>query len=142
MVDAAKLPIETNVSAETLADAMFGSGIKILKATHTGDPVSAGIFSEGDRIALDVTPSDSGLILSTGRAADFTNSSGEANQTASLSSDTNGVDGDKGLDDIAGAQTFDGAVSEANFVPAGLCCTNRLSVRVPLSPDELIPWLQ
>lgn len=24
----------------------------------------------------------------------------------------------------------------------GLCCTNRLSVRVPLSPDGLIPWLQ
>lgn len=85
LVDAAKLPIETNVSAETLADAMFGSGIKILKATYTGDPASAGIFSEGDRIAPDVTPSDSGVILSTGRAADFTNSSGEANQTASLS---------------------------------------------------------
>ena len=25
---------------------------------------------------------------------------------------------------------------------AWLCCTNRLSVRVPLSPDGLIPWLQ
>ena len=35
------------------------------------------------------------------------------------------------------ASVFDGT-----FGTNGLCCTNRLSVRVPLSPDGLIPWLQ
>lgn len=42
---------------------------------------------------------------------------------------------------------FGKAVNEAVFlfstkVGAGLCCTNRLMVRVPLSPDGLIRWPQ
>ena len=34
------------------------------------------------------------------------------------------------------------ALMAADVAAEGLCCTNRLSVRVPLSPDGLIPWLQ
>ncbi len=120
-----------------LADAMFGSGIKILKATYTGDPASAGIFTKGDTIAPDVTPSDTGVILSTGRAADFTNKSGEANQTASRSTDTSGVDGDKGLDGIAGAQTFDGAIFAAEFVPAG----STLTMQITFSSEEYLEYV-
>jgi Hint domain/Bacterial Ig domain len=137
MVEASNLPIKTDVGAEQLAEAMFGSGIKILKATYTGDPASAGIFYEGDRIAPDVTPSDTGVILSTGRAADFTNSSGEANQTASRSTDTGGLDGDRGLDGIAGAQTFDGAIFEADFVPAG----STLTMQITFSSEEYLEYV-
>ena len=119
MPEASELPIETNVSAMQLAEAMFGTGIKIVNASYTGDPASAGIYTQGDTIAPDVTPADSGVILSTGRAADFTHSSGDVNLSSSTSTDTVGVDGDAGLNAIAGAQTFDAAIFEADFIPAG-----------------------
>jgi hypothetical protein len=82
MVDATELPIQTGVDASTLAQTMFGPGIQVVSATYTGDPLSAGIYTNGDTIAPDATPSDSGVILSTGRADDFTNTSGEANQSS------------------------------------------------------------
>lgn len=137
MVNATKLPVDTNVSAMKLADAMFGSGIKVVKATYTGDPNSAGIFSKGDTIAPDATPSDTGVILSTGKATDFTNSKGEANQTASRTSDTKGVDGDKDLNEIAGSQTYDGAIFQADFVPSG----SVLTMQITFSSEEYLEYV-
>lgn len=137
MVDATKLPIETDVGAMKLADAMFGPGIKIVSATYSGDPSSAGIYYYGDKIAPEVTPSDTGVILSTGRASDFTNSSGEANQTAWRTSDTKGIDGDKDLDAIAGGKTFDGAILQADFIPAG----SSLTMQITFSSEEYLEYV-
>lgn len=137
MVSATKLPVETGVSASALADAMFGPGIKIVSAKYSGDPASAGIYSRGDAIAPEVTPSDTGVILSTGKAANFTNSSGEANQTASRTSDTLGVDGDKDLDAIAGGKTFDGAIFQADFIPAG----STLTMQITFSSEEYLEYV-
>jgi Hint domain/Bacterial cadherin-like domain len=137
MVNATKLPVETNVSAMKMADAMFGSGIKIVKATYSGDPQSAGIFTKGDTIAPEVTPSDTGVIMSTGRASDFTNAKGEANQTASRSTDTKGVDGDKDLNEIAGGKTFDGSIFQADFIPAG----STLTMQITFSSEEYLEYV-
>ena len=127
MVIAAKLPVATGVGALKMADAMFGSGIEIVSATYSGDPVSAGIYTDGFKAAPGVTPSDTGVILSTGKAASFTNVKGEANQSASTSSDTKGIDGDNDLNDIAGAKTYDAAILEAKFVPQGSVLTMQVT---------------
>jgi flavin reductase (DIM6/NTAB) family NADH-FMN oxidoreductase RutF len=61
MVDAVKLPVDTTAGAEAMADAMFGPGIQIVSATYTGDPASAGIYSDGDKIApLRTRPGNTG----------------------------------------------------------------------------------
>ena len=137
MAEAAELPIEINVSAMQLAQAMFGTGIQIVGATYTGDPASAGIFTEGNTIAPDVTPADTGVILSTGRAQDLTNSSGDVNRIASTSTNTAGVDGDSDLNAIAGAQTFDGAIFQADFIPAG----STLTMQITFSSEEYLEYV-
>lgn len=127
MADASELPIEINVSAMQLAQAMFGTGIQVVSATYTGDPQSAGIYTQGDTIAPDVTPADTGVILSTGKAQDLTNSSGDVNLLSSTSTNTAGVDGDSDLNAIAGTATYDGAIFQAEFIPAGSTLTMQLS---------------
>ncbi len=137
MATASKLPIKTGVDALDLAEAMFGPSIKIVSARFHGDKASAGIFTDGDKIAPDVTPADSGVILSTGRATDFTNSSGDPNRSASTSTDTEGIDGDADLDAIAGTQTFDAAIFEAEFVPAG----SVLTMQITFSSEEYLEYV-
>jgi Hint domain len=137
MPEASELPIQTNVSAMQMADAMFGTGIQIVNASYAGDPASAGIYTQGDTIAPEVTPADSGVILSTGRAADFTNSSGDVNLSSSTSTDTAGVDGDAGLNAIAGTQTFDAAIFQADFIPAG----SILTMQISFSSEEYLEYV-
>jgi hypothetical protein len=79
MVDAVKLQIDNGASATEMAEAIFGGSIEIIDATYIGDRNSSGIWSNGDADASDLTPSDTGVILSTGRVRDVTNSTGEAN---------------------------------------------------------------
>ncbi|MDP3195972.1 choice-of-anchor L domain-containing protein [Tabrizicola sp.] len=137
MAEAMELPIQTHVSALQLAEAMFGTGIQIVSATYRGDPASAGIYTQGDTVAPDVTPADSGVILSTGRATDFTNTSGAANGSSATTTDTDGVDGDSGLNDIAGTATFDGAIFEASFIPAG----STLTMQITFSSEEYLEFV-
>ncbi|MCU0827220.1 MAG: choice-of-anchor L domain-containing protein [Tabrizicola sp.] len=137
MADASELPIETNVSALQLAEAMFGPSITIVSATYTGAPESAGIYTQGDTIAPEVTPSDTGVILSTGRATDFTNSTGAANQSASTGINTAGVDGNANLNSIAGAATYDAAIFEATFIPQG----SVLTMQITFSSEEYLEYV-
>ena len=137
MTTASKLKIETGADAQELAGEIFGPGIKVVSATYKGDPNSVGIFTNGDKVAPDATPANSGIILSTGRADDFTNAKGEANQTASRSTDTNGVDGDQDLNGIAGVKTFDAAIFQAEFVPAG----SVLTMQITFSSEEYLEYV-
>jgi hypothetical protein len=79
MPTASELPIDSDASAEEMANEMFGSGINIVSASYTGSANASGIYSDGDATAPGVTPSDTGVILSTGNASSITNSSGDAN---------------------------------------------------------------
>jgi hypothetical protein len=137
MVNATKLPVDTTASAMQMAEAMFGSGIEIVSASYSGDPASKGIYSKGLTVAPGVTPSDTGVILSTGKATDFTNAKGEANQTASRSTDTKGVDNDADLNAIAGVNTYDAAIFEAEFVPAG----SVLTMQISFSSEEYLEYV-
>ena len=137
MVDAAKLPVATGVSADAMADAMFGPSIKIVSATFTGDPQSAGIYSHGDTVAPNLTPSNTGVILSTGKASDITNATGDANHIASRTTDTAGVNGDADLNAIAGTQTYDAAIFQADFIPDG----SVLTMQITFSSEEYLEYV-
>lgn len=124
MVAASKLPVQTfdpgansGSNALDFANLIFGSGVEVKFASYTGDARSAGIFTGGDTISPGATPSDTGLILSTGRASDFTRATGEANQATNLSTNTSGIDNNAQLNAAAGAPTFDAAFLDVDFVP-------------------------
>ena len=138
MATAQELPIDTNASAMEMAEAMFGNGISIQSATYTGAASASGIYSNGDTIAPDVTPSDTGVILSTGKAEDFTNSSGTTNTNTTASKTTqHGTAGDSDLDAIAGGKTYDAAVFEAEFIPEG----SVLSMQFVFSSEEYLEYV-
>lgn len=133
---ASELSIETAASAMQMADAMFGSGITITGASHTGVQGASGIYSNGDTVAPGLTPSDSGVILSTGNAQDVTNSSGDVNTSARTTTRL-GSAGDDDLTALAGAQTFVAAVFEAEFIPAGSTQT----MQFVFSSEEYLEWV-
>ncbi len=76
MVQASELSIDTGASATEMAQTIFGDGVTVVSATYSGSGYSSGTYSGGDTTSPGVTPGDTGVILSTGRARDFTNSSG------------------------------------------------------------------
>ena len=129
MVQATKLPVDTSVNATQLAENMFGEGVELVSATYSGDSESKGIYTNGEAVSPGVVPSDSGIILSSGRASDFTHDtgSGDANQGGGFGSDAaGGVDGNSELNAAAGLPTFDGAILEATFIPDGPVLTMQL----------------
>ncbi|WP_415922513.1 Hint domain-containing protein [Tateyamaria sp. SN6-1] len=122
MVAASELPIQTvreGTDAEDMANAIFGDGVQVVNASYTGDIDSAGIYSNGDSVAPGVTPSDTGVILSTGNAESFTNSSGDANQNTNTSANTTGQNNNAQFNAAAGAPTRDAAYLDIDFIPDG-----------------------
>ncbi|PIV72918.1 MAG: 2,3,4,5-tetrahydropyridine-2,6-carboxylate N-succinyltransferase [Rhodobacteraceae bacterium CG17_big_fil_post_rev_8_21_14_2_50_65_11] len=118
-VPAERLNIDTNANANEMADTIFGDGVQVVNATYDGDKKSSGIWTDGDAISPDATPSDIGVILSTGKVKDFTNKSGDPNQSGSTSTNTKGVDYDSGFNTLAGTWTYDAAILEVDFIPDG-----------------------
>jgi len=135
MPTASKLDINCKASANDMAETIFGSGIKIDAASYTGSSNASGIFSGGDTTSPDVTPSDTGVILSTGRATSFTNSKGDVNTRANTSTN-NRKNGDEDLDDLSGVKTYDAAVFEAEFTPQG----DTLTMQVVFSSEEYLEY--
>lgn len=124
MAIATELNIDTAATADQMFDAIFGEGIQLVAGTalYSGDAASSGIYSGALTTIPGVVPSDSGVILSTGRATDFTNSSGTTNTNVSGGTGVDmlgGIDGDAQLDAVSGQATFDGAILTADFIPDG-----------------------
>ncbi len=136
MPTASELPIDTSASAQEMAEEMFGNGIQIVSASFTGSDNASGIFTEGDSIAPGITPSDTGVILSTGSAADITNSNGDVN-TSSDTTTNNHTEGDADLTEISGQQTYDAAIFEAEFVPEG----STLTMQITFSSEEYLEYV-
>jgi hypothetical protein len=139
MVAANRLPVNTNASATQMANEIFGDGVTVVSASYTGDSRSSGIYSNGDTISDFVTPSNTGVILSTGRATDFTNSAGgssanptQANLTASRTTDTSGVNNNALFNAAAGTNTFDAAWLDVDFIPTG----NLMTMQFVFSSEE------
>lgn len=134
MPTATELPINTGATAMQMALNIFGNGITVNSASYTGDNLSSGIYTNGDTVSPDATPGDTGVILSTGHAADFTNSDGttNTNQSGSTSTNTSGVDNDADFNAIAGAGTRDAAFMEIDFTPLG----DTITIDFVLSSEE------
>jgi Hint domain/Bacterial Ig domain len=132
MATASELPIQTNASAMDMASEIFGDGVTVVDATYSGDNRSSGIWSDGDSVSGDVTPGDTGVILSTGRVSNFTNSSGDPNVRSNTSSNTSGVNNDPDFNAAAGQQTYDAAILEADFIPT----TDYISIQFTFASEE------
>ena len=118
-VTASELTIDNRASATEMAETIFGDGVQVISASYSGDRNSSGIWTDGDAISPDATPSDTGVILSTGRVTDFTNSSGDPNVRSNTSTNTRGVNNDSDFNTLAGRATYDAAILEASFIPDG-----------------------
>ena len=136
MPTASELPIDTSATAQEMAEAMFGNGISIQSASYTGAGASSGIYSDGDATAPGVTPSDTGVILSTGQARDITNSSGDVNDSSNTTTQM-GTSCDSDLSAIAGGQTYDAAIFEAEFIPSG----STLTMQFTFSSEEYLEYV-
>ena len=135
MVAASELPIQTvreGVDATDMAEAIFGNGVQVVSASYSGDIDSAGIYSNGDSVAPGVTPSDTGVILSTGNAEDFTNSNGSSNQSTNTSTNTTGQNNNSVFNSAAGAPTRDASYLDVDFIPDG----NVMTMQFVFSSEE------
>ncbi|WP_137702517.1 choice-of-anchor L domain-containing protein [Marimonas lutisalis] len=130
MVAASELPINTKASAMQMAETIFGDGVTVVSASYTGDSRSSGIYTNGDTISPGVVPGDEGVILSTGRAQDFTSEAGnlpwwqgggpaQSNQNSNTSTNTRGPSNNSDFNDAAGARTYDASWLDIDFIPTG-----------------------
>lgn len=122
MAIANELTINTGATALQMADVIFGDGVQVVSATFSGDAASKGIYTGAQTTIPGIVPGDTGVILSTGRVVDFTNSSGTTNTNTATNTSTDtagGINGDAQLNQVAGVNTFDGAILNATFIPDG-----------------------
>ncbi|THF77296.1 choice-of-anchor L domain-containing protein [Cohnella fermenti] len=94
--------------ATELVNTIVGTGIAVSNITATGVGVAFGKFSGG----ANIIGFDSGIILSTGKAADVVGPNNVTNKSTN-----NGKSGDNDLKALAGMNTFDAAVIEFDFIP-------------------------
>lgn len=119
MATGSELPIDRNATATEMANEIFGDGVTVVSATYTGDGRSSGIYSDGYATSPGVMPADTGVILSTGRVNNFTNSNGDPNRFTGRSSNTNGEDNNADFNAAAGTNTYDASYMDINFIPTG-----------------------
>ena len=115
----AELTYSTNVTALQMANAIFGTGSVVTGATFTGDTRSRGTFANGNALSPGTVPGDTGVILSTGRIVDYTQSGGDPNRSTQTSTDTNGPNNNAQFNALAGTNTFDAAILDVDFIPIG-----------------------
>ena len=121
----------TSTTALNMANAIFGTGVRVTGASYSGPASSAAVYTNG-QLAPGVVPSNTGVILSTGRAADFTQSSGDPNRSGQTTTNTAGVDNNALFNTIAGANTFDAVWLDADFIPTG----NLMTIRFRFASEE------
>mgnify|MGYP000082478550 CR=1 FL=1 len=117
MATAAELGYDTGATATEMAETIFGNGVTVVDASYTGDNQSSAIYSNGDALAPGATPGDTGVILSTGRANSFTNSSGDPNRAPNTSRNTYGENNNSDFNEVAGGRTYDASYLDVTFVP-------------------------
>ncbi|WP_370212040.1 Hint domain-containing protein [Roseovarius sp.] len=122
MILGEELPIDRNASAIEMAETMFGDGVTIVSASYTGDRDSSGIYTNGNSVSPGVTPSDTGVMFSTGDLRGFTNTldlfSG-ANQSSNTTTNSSGPNNNAEFNAAAGARTYDASFIDVDFIPTG-----------------------
>ena len=134
---ATELQINTAVTADDLFNTIFGDGVTLVANTATlqGAVGAAGIYTGATTTIAGISPTDSGVILSTGLVSNFTNDSGTTNTNVNTNTGTNttgGVNGDPQLNAVAGVATFDATILTASFVPDG----DTLTMQFVFSSEE------
>ncbi|MEZ5777461.1 MAG: Hint domain-containing protein [Paracoccaceae bacterium] len=132
MATGAELGYNINASAMQMANAIFGNGVTVLSASYQGDNRSSAIYSNGNALSPGVVPSDTGVILSTGYAASFTQSSGDPNRSTGTSTNTSGLNNDPLFNAIAGTNTYDASILNVDFIPTG----NVMTMNFVFSSEE------
>ncbi|MDO9527227.1 MAG: choice-of-anchor L domain-containing protein [Gemmobacter sp.] len=132
MAVGSELGYDTSASALTMANTIFGDGVAVIRASYTGDRDSSAVFSRGDSRSPDVTPSDTGVILSTGRVRDFTQSNGDPNRSNSTTTDTDGIDNNSMFNALAGVRTYDAAWLDVDFIPT----TSQMTMQFVFASEE------
>ena len=134
MATATELSINTSATATQMAEEIFGDGVTVNSASYSGDNLSSGIYTGADTTTPGVAPADSGVILSTGYARDFTNSDGSTNTNVRTNTSTNttGANNDADFNALAGAPTRDASFMEIDFTPDG----DLLTIDFVLSSEE------
>ena len=129
-----ELDIDITASALLMWQTILGPGVAIVPGTASfdGDFRSSGIWQNGDADSTQLTPADTGVILSTGQVGDITNESGEQNQVPNTTTNTFGDNGDPDFDVAAGGPTFDAAILEADIVTA----ESLLSIQFTFASEE------
>jgi hypothetical protein len=132
MATGAELGYNINASAIQMANAIFGNGVTVVGASYTGDNRSSAIYSNGDALSPFATPGDTGVILSTGLASSFTQSSGDPNRSSSTSTNTSGPNNNAQFNALAGASTYDASILDVDFIPTG----NVMTMQFTFSSEE------
>ncbi len=127
----AELTYNTGATALQMANTIMGDGVTVLNATYSGASTSKAIYSNGG-LSPGVVPGTTGVIFSTGRAADFTQSNGDPNRSAGTGSDSAGVDNNAQFNTIAGARTYDASFIDIDFRPVG----NVMTFQFVISSEE------
>jgi len=111
-----RLPVNTGASAMDMAETIFGDDVTIVSADYNGQNSSSGIYTNGDSVSPGVTPSDEGVILSTGHARNFSNRWGGNNQRSDRSTDTSGENNNPEFNAVAGTNTYDASYLDVSFI--------------------------
>ncbi len=122
MATGAELTYNTSATATQMANTIFGAGVTVVGASYTGDNRSSAIYSNG-QLSPGVVPSTTGVILSTGLAASFTQSSGDPNRSSQTSTDTSGTNNNAQFNALAGTNTYDASILDVDFIPTGSVMT-------------------
>jgi hypothetical protein len=123
MATGAELTYRTGVNAVQMANAIFGTGTIVTGASFTGDTRSRGTFANGNALSPGTVPGDTGVILSTGKIIDYTQSSGDPNRSAQTTTDTSGANNNAQFNALAGTNTYDAAILDVDFIPTGSVMT-------------------
>ncbi|MFO7921903.1 MAG: choice-of-anchor L domain-containing protein, partial [Nioella sp.] len=138
MPEAIELNTTATTDATVLAETMFGDGIQVVSATLTGAATQAGTYEGGEATSGGVVPSDSGVILSTGNIADFTNGGGGTDTNTSAGTSTgHGGAGDSDLDAISTVPTNDAVVFESTFIPDD----DYITMQLVFSSEEYLEYV-
>jgi hypothetical protein len=121
---ASALTIVNTASADTLMQTILGNGVTIVdgSASISGAGTQSGTYSGGDATLGDISPADTGIILSTGNVSSFTNAGdGTSTDTNLVTGRTTNYDGagDADLDAASGQTTVDAVVLSAEFTTTG-----------------------
>lgn len=137
MATGAELTYNTGASALAMASEICGDGVTVAGAGYLGAANSQAIHTNG-QLSPGVVPSPTGVILSAGNAASFTQSNGDPNRLTGTSTGTSGPNTNAAFNAIAGASTYDAAWLDVSFIPTGTAMT----IRFVLSSEEYPEYIK